>query len=136
MGFTDELPESELYDAATLILVMHFLPDDGTKLALLQSIAKRLKQGAAFILADLHGDKDSKRFQYFMAAWRLYQLNNVGVSSVEDYQENFQHRVKAIQFVPGARIIELLQTAGFNDIEQFSSAYLLGGWIAKFTGSS
>lgn len=27
-GVTDKLPASELYDAATLILVMHFLPDE------------------------------------------------------------------------------------------------------------
>jgi len=133
LGFTDELSESKLYNAATLILVMHFLPDDGTKLALLQNIAKRLKQGATFILADLHGDKDSKHFQDFIAAWKLYQLN-VGVASAEDIEKNVQRRMKTIQFVTEARIIELLQTAGFNDIEQFYSAYSFRGWIAKFGG--
>lgn len=31
-GFTQGLPSTPLYDAATCILVMHFLPDDGSKL--------------------------------------------------------------------------------------------------------
>lgn len=33
-GLVPELPLSEPYDAAILILVMHFLPDDGQKLKL------------------------------------------------------------------------------------------------------
>lgn len=35
-GLVPELPSSEPYDAAILILVMHFLPDDGQKLELAQ----------------------------------------------------------------------------------------------------
>lgn len=38
-GYTHDLPDTPLYDTATCILVMHFLLDDGSKLALLQSIA-------------------------------------------------------------------------------------------------
>lgn len=45
-SFAQELPASESYDAATLILVMHFIPDDGEKLELLRSISARLAPGA------------------------------------------------------------------------------------------
>ena len=45
-GYTHSLHATPVYDAATCILVMHFVPDDGSKLALLQSIAQRLKSSA------------------------------------------------------------------------------------------
>src|SRR5689334_22891485 len=41
-----KLPYSEPFDAATLLLVIHFLPDDGGKAAILEHIAERLKPGA------------------------------------------------------------------------------------------
>lgn len=41
-----DLPKFEPFDAATLLLVLHFLPDDGAKLALLTDIAQHLKPGA------------------------------------------------------------------------------------------
>src|SRR5512135_1194641 len=49
-GYVDELEDEETFDGATCILVMHFLKDDGSKLALLQSIRQRLKQGAPLVL--------------------------------------------------------------------------------------
>lgn len=39
-GYVNSLPETEPMDAATLMLVMHFLTDDGAKLQLLQDIAQ------------------------------------------------------------------------------------------------
>jgi tRNA (cmo5U34)-methyltransferase len=135
LGVTDELPESELYDAATLMLVMHFLPDDGSKLGLLQSIAKRLKPGAKFVLADLHGDKDSQQFQHFSSAWKLYEFNS-GIASKPEIEENFKLRLSGVSYIIESRIVELLQAAGFQEIERFYNAYLFGGWIAKFRGNS
>lgn len=70
-GFVHELPTSTLYNAATSILVMHFIPDDGRKLDFLRSVSARLELGAPFILADMHGDKTSGRFTSFIAAWKL-----------------------------------------------------------------
>jgi len=71
-GYTHELPETTLYEAATCILVMHFLPDDGSKLALLESIAQKLKPNANFILVDLFGEKDTAIFEQIVDIWRLY----------------------------------------------------------------
>jgi tRNA (cmo5U34)-methyltransferase len=40
------------FDAATCCLVMHFLPDDGSKLHFLREIRRRLRPGAPLLLAD------------------------------------------------------------------------------------
>src|SRR5690606_37803577 len=71
-GFVDTL-EAKDFDAATLILVMHFIPDDGTKLNLLRAIGKRLKRGRPLILIDMFGDKKGASFARLMDVWQRFQ---------------------------------------------------------------
>ncbi|CAN5622419.1 class I SAM-dependent methyltransferase [soil metagenome] len=128
-GFVHDLPESEPYDAATLILVMHFLPDDGEKLALLESISARMKPDSPFILADLHADKNSPKFPRFMETKKARQ-SATGMSE-EDLEKWFDDLHANIHFVPEERILELLGEAGFKDVERFYNAILFGGWVAR-----
>jgi tRNA (cmo5U34)-methyltransferase len=134
LGYTDTLPETRDYHAATLMLVMHFVSDDGAKLSLLQSIAKRLKPGASLILADLHGDRTSHSFQQLMSAWRFFRLQDLGDMSIEEFEADWQRVKNSIHFVSEARIIELLKATGFDEIVKFYNAFAFGGWIAKFNG--
>ncbi len=128
-GFVRDLPEPEPYDAATLILVMHFLPDDGEKLALLESISARMKPGSPFVLADLHADKNSSKFSSFIETWKARQ-NTTGITK-EDLEKMFDDLHENIHFVPEERILELLGEAGFTEIERFYNAMLFGGWVAR-----
>lgn len=132
VGFTHELPESELYDAATLMLVMHFVPDNGEKLQLLQSITQRLKPKAPLILADIYGDKTSAQFAHFMAAWK-HRLLSLAVPA-EKVDEQFQFIMADLNVVPEARTVELLHEVGFQAIERFYSGLMYGGWVACFPG--
>ncbi|MEL6538698.1 MAG: class I SAM-dependent methyltransferase [Bacteroidota bacterium] len=56
-GTVDSLSKAVQYGAATLLLVLHFMEDDGTKKDLLQGIADRLEQGAPLLLLDITGDE-------------------------------------------------------------------------------
>ena len=56
VGGVDDVPATERFDAATLILVQHFLPDDGAKLAMVRAIADRLEPGGLLFLAAMYGD--------------------------------------------------------------------------------
>jgi tRNA (cmo5U34)-methyltransferase len=133
-GFVHELPETdEPYDAATLLLVMHFLPDDGAKLALLQSISGRIKSGSPFVIADLHADKNSPKFTRFIEAWKARQ-SATGIEK-EDLEKMFADIHENIHFVPEQRILSLLEEAGFTEPYRFYNAMLFGGWVARKTGS-
>jgi len=44
-GRVSDLPGNESFGSASLLLVLHFLPDDGAKLALLKDISSRMKSG-------------------------------------------------------------------------------------------
>ncbi len=127
-GYVEDLSADITFDAATLILVMHFVPDDGQKEALLRSIAQRLKPGAPLILADLHAEVSGDRFKRFMDVWQDWQLHNGMPPHIVD--RGFEHVVRDIQFVTEERILELLYNAGFKTVEHFFGAFLFGGWIA------
>jgi tRNA (cmo5U34)-methyltransferase len=134
-GYVDTLPEIEPMDAATLMLVMHFVPDDSSKLQLLQNIAQRLKPDAEFIFADLYGDKSLPYFAKFIQAWKTLYFSQLDKESRIKAELNFQTSIdNSIYFITEARIIELLSTAGFSQITKFYNAFLFGGWTARFTG--
>jgi tRNA (cmo5U34)-methyltransferase len=128
-GYVDDLDQEAVFDGATCILVMHFLKDDGAKLALLESICKRLKHGASFILVDGYGEPGSMEFEELGKAWKQYPLIH-GVSN-ETVEDAFNERIlKMVQFVPESRIVELLRIAGFTRVFKYYSGFLYGGWMA------
>jgi tRNA (cmo5U34)-methyltransferase len=127
-GYVDDLDQEAVFDGATCILVMHFLKDDGAKLALLESIYKRLKHGASFVLVDGFGEPGSMEFEELGKAWKQYPIIH-GVSK-ETVEDAFNERImKMIQFVPESRILELLRTAGFTRVLKYYSGFLYGGWM-------
>ena len=132
-GYVDTLPKTEPMDAATLLLVMHFLADDGSKLKLLENITQRLKPGAKFILADLHGDKSAPYFSQFVKVWQSFYFSQLDDRARVEAEAKFATAIdNSIYFVPETRIIELLQQAGFTKVSKFYNAFLFGGWIAEY----
>jgi tRNA (cmo5U34)-methyltransferase len=129
-GYVHDLPEDHLYDGATCILVMHFLPDDGSKLRLLESIGRRLKSGSPLILVDGFGVKDSAPFNRTVTAWKTFvKARGVDPQTVED---GFSGQIlKRLQFVPEERIETLLDEAGFGKPSRFFTGFLYGGWVTN-----
>ncbi len=127
-GFVGSVAEEPLFDAATSILVMHFLPDDGSKDEFVRGIAKRLKPGARFVLVDLEGDAASGNFKMLMSAWkkRLLSVSPDG----EQVEETFGNIMKNVKFAPESRIREIVENAGFEAVGKFCQSYLAGGYVA------
>lgn len=71
-GFVEDLPEEEKYNAATLIFVARFIPDDKKKLLLFQNIAKRLRSGSKFIIVDQYIDPDQDTFLSMSNTWKNF----------------------------------------------------------------
>lgn len=71
-GIVADLPEHDRFDAATLILVMHFIPDNEEgKIRLLRNIAQRLRKGVPLIISDIFEPDD---FVLQMSYFRQYLL--------------------------------------------------------------
>ena len=127
-GVVADLPLEPAFDAATLLLVMHFLPDDGAKRALLTGIAIRLRPGAPLLLADLHGEPGSMGFTRLVNAWKQ-RILDTGADPTE-VATAFDRIEEDVAFVPESRIAELLAEAGFGEPIPFWRGLLFGGWIA------
>jgi len=125
-----ELPAGQPFDAATLLLVLHFLPDDGAKAGLLVDIARHLKPGAPLILADLFGPAWTDPWQAELRTfWRhLQQAAGIGAEAIA---KGFRHVDRDIHPLTETRLAALLGEAGFDAPQPFFRALCFGGWVAR-----
>jgi hypothetical protein len=83
----------------------------------------------------IHGDKSLPYFAKFTQAWKTFYFSQLDKESKIKVEQDFQTSIdNSIYFIPEARIIELLSTAGFSQIAKFYNAFLFGAWSAKFIG--
>jgi len=120
------LPDSK-FDAATCILVLHFIDDDHEKLKLLDAIQGNLKPGAPFVLVTAYGDRDDAELRDRLNVWKSFWLDAGHDPSKIDQLINKD--IFKISFLPEKEIERLLAAAGFTKITRFYSTGLFGGWI-------
>ncbi len=116
------------FNAATCILVLGLIPDDGSKRATLEMIRQRLEPGAPFILVDQCIDRSAPDFRLRLDRYAAYALAS-GVDA-----ETVAGAHTAIEAHPGMvapwRNVELLDTSGFKDAETFYVGMAWQGWVA------
>ena len=120
---------ADRFDAATSILVMQFLKDDGAKEKYLAEIAEKLRPGAKLILIDLEGEKGSPEFELLLSAWKSHQYGTR--TDHDQIDRDFAHVDADLQFVPEKRIRELLHATGFVNTCKFYKSYLFAGYLAE-----
>ena len=127
-GVVQELPIHP-YSAATSQLVMHFLPDNGTKLDYLKEISARLRPSSPLVLVDLYGDKQSEVFKRLVDGWwKRAQMAGMESQRLNEVADGvWQH----IQCISEERTLELLTQAGFANITRFYTAFIFAGWVAS-----
>ncbi|MGK0376428.1 MAG: tRNA (cmo5U34)-methyltransferase [Patiriisocius sp.] len=123
-GTVDELELKESYEAATLFLVLHFLIDEGSKLALIKDIAQRLKPGGTLLLFDISGGEKEllDTFAIQSALFPEYW-------SPKDIAERKIRITKRLHAIPNGRCEELLQEAGFAKAAKFHQFTICSAWI-------
>ncbi|MBE9200652.1 MULTISPECIES: class I SAM-dependent methyltransferase [unclassified Nodularia (in: cyanobacteria)] len=127
-GYTHDLDMTSLYDAATCILVMHFLPDDGSKLAFLQDISQRLKSSATLILVDIYGEQGTSEFERMISIIKVFwQEMGIDTAKIMEVLETIN---KGVYTITEVRVMELLQQAGFGNILRFYTGLWTSGWVA------
>lgn len=127
-GTLDSVPDTERFDAAVSILVMHFIPDDGAKAGFLGALAARLAPEAPLILADMHGRRGEGRVENLYDSWKTY------LGHIEYDAGTIDEELKMLHFVSEERIESLLAEAGFVNVSRFYQAFLCGGWFARKRG--
>jgi len=128
-GSINAVGQDHCYDAATSLLIMHFIPDNGEKYEFLMEIFNRLKPGGIIALVDLTGDKNSIIYEKFMAEMKGWQLEFR--ADKEQVEEDMAHITRQVDTISQNRTEELLSKAGFVNIRQFYQAYLFCGYFAE-----
>lgn len=126
-GTVADAPEGP-FDAATLILVLGMIPDDGSKLRLLQEIRRRLRPGAPFVLVDRCDDREGLNFRRNIDRYAAFaRASGVAAETVAGAYESQKANPG---LVPAERNEALLVEAGFIDAEPFYRGMEWRGWVA------
>ena len=105
-GTIDDVEGSIFYDAATFMLVLHFIQDDAEKLRQLTSIRRRLKPGAPFVLATMYGNPDSAEFNELFSLWKAYWLDSTDLTVAD--MDDMEATIRGLSFIP-EKIVALLK---------------------------
>jgi len=113
-----------------LLLVLHFLPDDGAKLGLLTDIAEHLKPGTPLVLADLFGPGWDDPWQGQLRLFWEHLQKSADIPE-QDIERGFRHVDRNIHPVSEDRLAQLLDQAGFEAPRPFFRALCFGGWVTR-----
>ncbi|MGC4231996.1 MAG: class I SAM-dependent methyltransferase [Niabella sp.] len=125
-GLITDLTLEKKYNAATLLLVLHFLEDNGSKLNLLKDIAGRLVSGATFVMLDITVAKSQIRQS--LEIYRLLLPNNLDKQEISKRLHRMENE---LYLVSEERITELCTEAGFEKPLRFFQSSIYMGWITK-----
>ena len=125
-GLLTDIDIENKYGAATLLLVLHHLEDDGSKLKLLKDIAERLMSGATLVMLDMTGDKNQIK-------QNLKVLRFLLPDGLEEEQiSNRLNRIEnELYYIPEERLSELCTDAGFESPNRFFQSAIYKGWLTK-----
>ena len=126
-GYAEDLPKETLYNAATSILVMHFIPPSN-KLQFLESIAQRLHPSAPLVLVDVFGEKGSEQLEQLMPILYAY-WNTVGLPP-QKQQQLLETVKQGVYPLSETSLLNLLEQAGFQKTIRFYTGLWVGGWLA------
>ncbi|MCM3746865.1 class I SAM-dependent methyltransferase [Paenibacillus pasadenensis] len=126
-GTVEDLPlEEAKFDAASCLLVLHFVQDMDEKLELLRNVKARLKPGAPFAVVCGCGESDSGEMQTKLNIWKSFRLDNgIPKSKVDELDE----RIKDLSLLTEEEIKSQLTEAGFTHPTRFFSSAIMTGWI-------
>lgn len=127
-GFVSDLPLEPSHDAATCLLVLHFL-DEAGQLALLRDIAARLKPGAPAVFAHLVARDDAREHDWVLSVWNDF-LVHAGETR-EVVEERARARDQEVTLLSEDGFRRLLDEAGFDVEGRVSQTLLFTEWAAR-----
>ncbi len=125
-GRVEELPEGDCFDAATLIGVLHHIPEQERKGALLREISRRLRAGSPLIVACNRCPYES--LPLFLDAWAA-RWRMAGAGEAEVVAKLGKIRQGAVPPASETAVETMLARAGFVNPLRFFSSLFWSAWI-------
>lgn len=117
------------HDAATSLLVSHFLTDAPARKSFFADIGVRLKPGGRLFTVDLCTDDDAPAFAGVMGLWLdVLSLAGLSAEARESYTRSYGRDFSA--HGPAA-VLAMIEAAGFSAPVPVFQAALMRGWTAS-----
>jgi tRNA (cmo5U34)-methyltransferase len=125
-GYIDSASDGP-FDAATSILIFHFIPHD-QRLETLQQVRRRLRIGAPFVLVHLSFPQTEPERSTWIARHVAYGLSN-GLDATD--AERARHAISSrLTILSPEEEVEMLGRAGFSNASLFYAGLSIRGWVA------
>lgn len=126
-GYIDTAPTGP-FDAATCLLTLHFLPADARERTL-QELHKRLRPGAAFVVAHSAFPQGRDRRDTWLDRYARFAIAS-GFDPGMAWKARAAVATSLNCFDP-EQDEAILRSSGFSDIELFYAAFTWRGWVCR-----
>lgn len=124
----ESMPEEQHFDAATSLLVAHFIHGEEAKQRYFRVLAQRLRPGAPLAWADLYRPSAKQDFRRLWTAWREEMSTRMAADEVS---RAFERIKDGISFVRPGTLARIVRAAGFAAPTQIYQHLLWGAWVAE-----
>ncbi|MGH8282323.1 MAG: class I SAM-dependent methyltransferase [Gammaproteobacteria bacterium] len=128
-GYLDSLPLSDLFDAATCLLVSQFILERDARSDFFRTIAQRLKPGGILASSDLASNVRSATYQSLLDVW--FQMMKATDVSPEGFERMRTTYSRDVAVLPPDDIEAIIVAGGFEAPIQFFQAGLIHAWYSK-----
>jgi tRNA (cmo5U34)-methyltransferase len=128
-GYLDSLPASDSFDAATSLLVSHFIMQPEERCNFFHQIALRLRPQGYLISSDIAYDLSSSTYPGILEIW-LQMMKSAGVS--DEQVEKMRHVYgRDVAVLPPPEVSSIIATGGFESPVLFFQSLLIHAWYAR-----
>lgn len=125
-GYLDSLPASNVFDAATCLLVSQFMLDREARSAFFRDIARRLVPDGILVSSDLAADVYSTTYESLLESWwQMMKGADVPPDGIERLREAYRRDVAVL---PVGEVEAIISSGGFANPVLFFQAGLIHAW--------
>ena len=129
--YAHELPPGEPYDAATSVLVSHFITDRAQRVAFYRELSARLRPGGWLVTADLTTSPPGQHENLYAVWQQMMRLTGATEEQIQAMLTTYGREV-ALLTIP--EMEALLAEAGFAAPVHFSQSLLIHAGYARRAG--
>lgn len=128
-GYLDTLPDGTAFDAATSLLVSHFLLNEQELQQFFAQIAARLRPGGGFVNSVIASDLSSPEYARLLPIWlRMQKYAGISDEEVETIRAALGQTVAP---KPLPQVAALIEASGFDAPTLFFQSLLIHAWYTK-----
>ena len=133
-GYLDSLPESDFFEAATCLVVSHFIMEKEERRNFFNQIALRLRPQGYLISSDIAYDMSTSDYQSLLEVWlRVMKSAELPEDDIEKMRAAYGRDVAVL---PPQEVASIIASAGFDTPVLFFQNLLIHAWYSRRTSSN